>query len=242
MTDQYVPFVFIKKTVALQRLGDAVRGGYRWYVTGSLPQSKISTFCEKQSARYDLSWSPVRTRAARKSGKAVFRLILLRQDREPDVIHWWLLRTEGEMSSEAGREKWRNAHRDRIFFQGYELVRTTKSGADHAVWTWRMPPDAERELRERVILLIRQKRDRELQELIDGVWRAPGFSGVRDQVKKVRTLLVREWKRSRAEGEAMPAVPERIGYLRRLPSLGQPLTEILGGKVRQRAVRKSKVE
>lgn len=242
MIEKYVPFVFIKKTVALQRLSDAVRTGYRWYVAGSLPLSKISAFCEKQSERYDLSWSPVRTRAARKEGRAVYRLLLLRQEREPDVIHWWLLRTEGEMSSEAGRERWCDAHRDRILFQGYELVRTTKPGADHAVWTWRMPLGSERELRERVILLIRQKRDRELQELIDGVWRAPGFSGVREQVKKVRTLLVREWKRSRSEGEAMPAVPERIGYLRRLPSLGQPLPEILGGKVRRRAVRKSKVE
>ena len=242
MIEKYVPFVFIKKTVALQRLSDAVRTGYRWYVTGSLPLEKIDGFCRKQEERYDLSWSPVRTRAARKAGRAVYRLLLLRQDREPDLIHWWLLRTEGEMSAEASREKWRDAHRDRILFQGYEVVRTTKPGTDHAVWTWRMPLGAERELRERVILLIRQKRDRELQELIDGVWRAPGFSGVRDQVKKVRTLLVREWKRSRAEGEAMPAVPERMGYLRRLPSLGQPLTEILGGKVRQRAVRKSKVE
>ena len=38
----------------------------------------------------------------------------------------------------------------------------------------------------------------------------------------------------------MPAIPERNGYLRRLPSLGWPLDALLGGKPCQRAVRKPK--
>ena len=40
----------------------------------------------------------------------------------------------------------------------------------------------------------------------------------------------------------MPAIPERNGYLRRLPSLGWPLDALLGGKPCQRAVRKPKSE
>ncbi|WP_436395505.1 hypothetical protein ACSDBR_15560 [Acidithiobacillus ferriphilus] len=40
----------------------------------------------------------------------------------------------------------------------------------------------------------------------------------------------------------MPAIPERNGYLRRLPSLGWPLDALLGGKPCQRAVREPKSE
>jgi hypothetical protein len=98
----------------------------------------------------------------------------------------------------------------------------------------------EQALRDTVVLVIRQKRDVQLEQLIESVWRAPGFSGIRDQVKKLAKLMHQEWKRSRGQDEVMPVIPERIGYLRRLPSLGRPLDELLGGKPRQRAVRKPK--
>ena len=99
----------------------------------------------------------------------------------------------------------------------------------------------ERVLRDTLMLLIRQKRDAQLEQIIESVWRVPGFSGIRDQVKKLAKLLHQEWKRSRGQDEAMPAIPERIGYLRRLPSLGRRLEELLAGKPRERAVRKAKV-
>ncbi|BDB14965.1 hypothetical protein ANFP_22850 [Acidithiobacillus ferrooxidans] len=79
----------------------------------------------------------------------------------------------------------------------------------------------ERVLRDTLMLLIRQKRDAHLEQIIESVWRVPGFSGIRDQVKKLAKLLHQEWKRSRGQEEAMPAIPERIRYLRRLPSLGR---------------------
>ncbi|MBU2804950.1 hypothetical protein HF292_015730 (plasmid) [Acidithiobacillus ferruginosus] len=241
MTSEYAPFVFTKKTVAMQRLSDAVRTGYAHYVCGTIPLEKAAAFCEKQAERYRLSWSPVKTRAERKAGKAVYRLILLQEESAPDEIHWWLLRTEGAMSPEAGREKWRDGLRDKITIGAYELVRHTKAGADHPVWTWRMEKAREQALRDTLVLLIRQKRDAQLEQLIESVWRAPGFSGIRDQVKKLAKLLHQEWKRSRGQDEAMPAIPERIGYLRRLPSLGRRLEELLAGKPRERAVRKAKV-
>ena len=238
----FQPFVLTKKTAALQRLGDYVRQGYRWYVSGALPLEKVLSFCQKQDARHGLGWSVVRTREARKAGRAVYRLLLLRQEREPDLTYFWLLRTEGEQSPESQRESWRDATKkgERLTFEGYELYRDSKPGTDHPVWTWRIPLDAEKELRERVILLIRRKQDGLLQDLLDGVYRAPGFSGVRHQLKKLRQLVCSEWKRSRKDSEPMPVIPDRIGYVRRLPNLGQPLWEILEGKPRQRAVRAAK--
>ncbi len=41
--------------------------------------------------------------------------------------------------------------------------------------------------------------------------------------KKLAKLIHQEWKRSRGQEEVMPGIPERIGYLRRLPSMGRPL-------------------
>jgi len=240
MTSEYAPFVLTKKTVAMQRLSDAVRTGYHHVVSGMIPLDKAAAFCEKQADRYRLAWSPVKTREDRKAGKAVYRLILLQQESAPEEIHWWLLRTEGEMSPEAQREKWRDGLRDKITMGAYELVRHTKVGVDHPVWTWRMEKVREQALRDTVVLVIRQKRDAQLEQLIESVWRAPGFSGIRDQVKKLAKLMHQEWKRSRGQDEVMPVIPERIGYLRRLPSLGRPLGELLGGKPRQRAVRKPK--
>ncbi len=240
MTSEYSPFVFTKKTVAMQRLSDAVRTGYAHTVSGVIPLEKAAAFCAKQAERYSLAWSPAKTRASRRAGKAVYRLVLLQQESAPEEIYWWLLRTEGAMSPEAQREHWRDGLRDKITIGAYELVRRTKVGVDHPVWTWRMEKAREQALRDSVVLLIRQKRDAQLEQLIESVWRAPGFSGIRDQVKKLAKLIRQEWKRSRGQEEVMPAIPERIGYLQRLPSLGRPLDALLGGKPRQRAVRKPK--
>lgn len=240
MTSKYVPFVFSKKTVAMQRISDAVRIGYHYAVSGTIPLEKAQSFCEKQAERYDLAWSPVRTRAARKAGQAVYRLLLLVEENSPDTVQWWLLRTDGSMMPEAQREQWRNALKDRITIGAYELVRQTKAGADHPVWTWRMEKDREQALRDSVVLLIRQKRDAQLEALIESVWRAPGFSGIREQIKKTARLIHQEWKRSRSQDEVMPAIPARIGYLRRLPSVGRTLDELTSGKPRQRGVRKGR--
>jgi hypothetical protein len=78
-------------------------------------------------------------------------------------------------------------------------------------------------LRSQFIACIRQKRDRDLAQLIHTTWRTPGFHGAREQVKKFSDLIKAEWKRSRGADEAIPEIPGRIGYVRRLPDVGMRL-------------------
>jgi hypothetical protein len=106
----------------------------------------------------------------------------------------------------------------------------TKPGADHPVWTWRYTRTRYEELREAVVQSIRRKRDDELRQLIHTLWRSPGFSGIREQVKKIADVIRSEWKRTRSNSETMPEIPARLGYVRRLPDVGKRLLELTGKK------------
>jgi hypothetical protein len=59
------------------------------------------------------------------------------------------------------------------------------------------------------------------------LWCSPGFSGVREQVKKVKDFIKAEWKRTRKDAESFPEIPEHLGYVRRLPDKGNKLSVIL---------------
>jgi hypothetical protein len=50
---------------------------------------------------------------------------------------------------------------------------------------------------------------------------------VREQVKKMGSLIKEEWKRSRSKTEPLPEIPQRIGYVQRLPNKGKYLKALL---------------
>lgn len=56
--------------------------------------------------------------------------------------------------------------------------------------------------------------------------RVPGFGGLRDQVKELRTVFMREWRRCRSETEPLPAMPGLVGYVRRTSCESYPLSAI----------------
>jgi len=94
-------------------------------------------------------------------------------------------------------------------------------------WTWRYTRQRHDDLREAVVDAIRRKRDDELRQLIHTIWRTPGFSGARAQAKKFRELITGEWQRSRGK-DPQPEIPDRLGYVRRLPDVGKKLSAIKG--------------
>jgi hypothetical protein len=82
-------------------------------------------------------------------------------------------------------------------------------------------------LRDAIVSAIRHRQDLEIKRLINSEWRSPGFAGVREQVKKMADLIREEWKRSRGKTEPLPEIPQRIGYVQRLPDKGKYIKAIL---------------
>ena len=209
----------------MQRLADLVRTGHNLYVEGTIPVEKAGYFAGKIHGFYQVGQDKLQASRQRKTGAASFRLLMLDVTGEQTVVRWWLLRTNGTVSEAAGREKWRDALDDRIHLTGYELVRLTRPGSKVASFTWRYTRQQHDDLRSVVLLAIRNRRDDDLRQLIHTLWRTPGFAGARAQVKKFADLIRAEWKRSRGSDE-MPAIPARLGYVRRIADKGVKLSSL----------------
>lgn len=218
-------FVITKKAVLMQRLADLVRSGHKYYVEGQIAIEKAGFFAGKLDELYRVGQDKLQASRQRKKGEASFRLLMLKLENE-EFLRFWLLRTEGTVCPEATREKWRDAwSSDRIVLTGYELVRQTREGAKNPAWTWRYNKEREQDLRNAILQAIRTKRDDELRQLIQTIWRTPGFAAAREQVKKMRKLIEKDWVRSRGT-EPLPEIPDRLGYVRRLPDMGMRISEL----------------
>jgi hypothetical protein len=221
------PFIITKKTVFMQRIADLVRTGHTLYVQGTIPLEKAGFLAAKFEQRFHVERNKLEASRARKRGEHSARLLFWLPD-DSEQVHWILLFCPGSVIDTT--EKWRNALSDRIHLTGYELVRLTKAGAGHPVWTWRYTRTRYDELREAVVQAIRRKRDDELRQLIHTLWRSPGFAGIRAQVKKIADVIRAEWKRARSKSEVMPEIPAHLGYVRRLRDVGKPWSELTGKK------------
>jgi hypothetical protein len=219
------PFIFTKKAVYMQRIADLVRTGHSLYVGGTIPLEKAGFLAAKFEQRFQVERGKLEASRARKRGEHSARLLFWLPEEEEEQVHWILLYCPGKVIDAS--EKWRDALSDRIQVVGYELVRLTKKGADHPVWTWRYTRTRYDELREAVVQAIRRKRDDELRQLIYVLWRSPGFAGIRAQVKKIADVIRGEWRRTRSKSEQMPEIPAHLGYVRRLPDVGKRWSQLI---------------
>lgn len=223
-TSQFVDhFVFTKKAPFMQRVGDLVRSGHTSYIQGRVSVDKAGFLAGKFESRFSICRDNLEASRARRKGLSTSRLILLEQKADED-LSWILLHRHGAELDRS--EKWRDALKDRVNITGFELVRITKPEEPKPVWTWRYSRKRHDEIREEFIMLIRQRRDADLERMIETVWRTPGFAGARDQVKKIKDLILSEWRRSRRVGQLPPTFPERMGYLRRIPDVGAKLSAV----------------
>ncbi len=208
----------------MQRAADLVRSGHTAYVQGQVSIEKAGFLAGKFETRYATSVTKLQASRARQTGGSSTRLLLLTQESDARQLHWLLLQYPSQTADTA--EKWRDALSDRITLTGYELVRLTKPNESNPVWTWRYTRGRHDDLRNQFIACIRQRRDRDLVQLIHTTWRTPGFHGAREQVKKFTDLISAEWKRSRGADELKPEIPNRIGYVRRLADVGMQLSAL----------------
>ena len=222
-------FVFTKKTVYMQRISDVVRTDHGRYVSGQIQIEKLDNLYGKFCKFYNCHFDKLQASRYRKKGYASARFLAYSPEGDEGLVHWILLVSHGHFEfPELGKlEKWRDALKDKIEVTGYELVRLTKPTESKPVWTWRYIKNREQELRDAIVSAIRHRQELALSQLINSVWRSPGFAGVREQVKKMADLIREEWKRSRGKTEPLPEIPQRIGYVQRLPNKGKFLKTLL---------------
>lgn len=227
---RYDPFVITKKTVFMQRISDLVRSGHHLYVMGKIGAEKGYYLAEKFNKLYLVDRTHLQASRARKAGEATSRLLFWHPKEDATDLRWILLRSEGEdyLPVDAG-ENWVSALEDRtrITIDGYELVRMTKPGRSTPVWTWKYTRSQYDDIRTAIVAAIRHGNEEGLKQLIHTLWRSPGFSGVREQVKKIKDFIRSEWKRTRKNSESFPEIPEHLGFVRRLPDKGDKLSVVL---------------
>lgn len=222
------PFVFTKKTAFMQRLADLVRSGHCRYVSGTIPLGKVGHLATKFDRLYQPNLPRLQAHRRRAKGEATARLLFWYDENKPEQLTWILMATAGQLVAGDNLEKWADPTnpKSRIHLTGYELVRITKAEEPKPVWTWRYDKQRLADLRNEIVGAIRLKHDHQLESLIATLWRSPGFSGIRDQVKGCGQLIRSEWKRCRSKADPMPDIPTRLGYVQRLADKGVKLSQI----------------
>lgn len=223
----YDPEIPRFQTVAMQRLSDAVSQGYRHHTGGIVSAEKAQKMVAKFAALYGLDLTANERWRQKKVGRANTRLIIY-PDRGAAAFRWWLLATPGDGPVHASMQLLDAGDRRQALTWGdrYELVQLPRKGGP-ARWTWRMT-DLEREAwEERIRAAIRNRGDDDLlRQAIWSLQRIPGFAGLRDQVKLLRQEISAEWRRSRADADAMPAIPAFLGYVRKTSCEAFPLSQV----------------
>lgn len=210
------PWLFTKKTPFMQRIGDYARGGFSHYVQGKCSLKKLPNLTQKLADRYQINMAKITQVRHKKEGKNVY--IWLGYSDKEGIVYWVLLLHEGKEKDTT--DAWKNLIEDRIQITGYEIVRLPRHGSSKPAFTWRYTRENYDRIRNGIVVSIRERRDDDLKQIIYSLWRSPGFAAVREQVKKTRVLMIKEWQRTRSKNEEMPPIPKQIGFARRIEDVG----------------------
>ena len=93
-------------------------------------------------------------------------------------------------------------------------MKINRVGKDKPVLTWRMTKKCREAWFTRLRKAIRAKSNEDIKNTIWSLNRAPGFSEIRTQVKKIRYAIEKEWQRSRKKSQPLPHMPIVIPYVR----------------------------
>lgn len=213
----------------MQRMLDAVTHGYVWHTGGFVPLLRAPHLADKFADRYSVHWNANQRAYAKRKGKANAHLYFLARG-EADHLDWWLLVTPGKgrvYDDENLRLITNRRYRLRIG-DDYEIIRRTRTRQEGGgqVWTWRMTHTCHEMWRERIIQACRSKSHASIKQIMSSLYRAPGFSGVRQQVGILVALARREWCRRHGE-TVVPGERPRLSYIERIPDQTVVLSELL---------------
>jgi hypothetical protein len=220
----------------MQQIQDYVRVGYRYWVDGTVTPDRVVRWVEKAEKLYDIHADRNRRARAKRRGQGS-AVLLLHEFHGSGVLWWVLLVTAGDHAAhqlERLNDALDRSSRLILANTGYELCHLTKPGtaAGRPALTWRMTERCYESWRFRIIDSIRRGNDLAIRQIVASLHSAPGFYGIRKQVKSCRSLLCATWKRSRP---AVPLrLPSKVYYLRRRLIARIPLRTWLAD-VRRRA-------
>ncbi len=218
------PYIHTKKTSFMQRLSDRVRRGATLYIAGQTPLKGLPHLTSKLDTKWPLNLQKMQASRRRKAGHGTY-FWLGYFDEQTQMVHWFVLLNPGKEIDST--EQWRGVVDDRVKLTGYELVRHTRPGAKAPAWTWRYTKERMSTIRDSLVSAIRGRRDLEAEQTMHSIFKSPGFSGVREQVKKLRQLAVAEWQRTRSSAEIIFSMPTKIGYVSRLSDKGVPWSALM---------------
>jgi len=194
----------------LQRITDALVGGYTHAVCGVVPLADAARVVHKLQVRY-----PVLTRdrrhawRERQAGRPAHKLIAF-ANRGSGEMPFVLLTTAPD-----DLERWRDVTtKDRPTIYQYEAVRRPREGQAAPAWTWQIGAGEMARYRAEMRELIRRRRIAGVLRFIQQTASWPGFAGVREQREALRKAVTGEWVRSMPHTEPPPW--PRLRYLRRI--------------------------
>lgn len=231
--------VVLDTVVAMQRLADCVRRGYRWFVSGKVKVGRAGCLAEKFESLYGANRHRNARWRSRRQGEAAVVLLLyflpeadgsaaqaLPKGRDA-LVGWTLLVTDGTNRARHLERLQLATDSDTPLRIGpYELVRRCRSGQSTPAWTYRMSAEMYEGLRSRVIRSARGDHREPLQRLLREIYRYPGFAGIRSQVGKIVGVFRREYRRKHGSLAGFPTLP-RLWYVQRLPNTGLLIDHLL---------------
>ena len=225
----YDPAIHRRKTAVMQRIQQLSVRGYRWYIRGEVRADRALNMAAKFAEKYGVGMNENQRSYAKRKGKANAFLLMYPKKNESAFL-WWLLATDGDgrIHQEEHLISVTDQHHRLTWSGDYELVMLTREGKNKPVMTWRMTREGYRSWHERLRKAVRARTTNEqVKQAIWTLFRAPGFSEVRKQVKQLAFQLQKEWQRTRKEKDDMPPIPANIGYVRGFKSDTIPLSVIV---------------
>ena len=215
------------KTQLMQALQHAVKDGYFWHTSGTVPLDKARRLVRTFRDTYLIHLKPQERWRRKKLGLANARLFLWRENAADAPLTFFLLVNDGDHPAHV-LEKLRDAREDgqRLALNGYELTRYQRPGNAHHSWTWQMSRQTYEDWRARIIKAVRHRSLDEMNKAWWSLHHTPGFGGNRHQVRQLVKLFRAEWRRR--SKEPWPLKSMRNRYVELMQLGGKPLHLILG--------------
>jgi len=197
-TTRQVKIMIIQhKTDLMRQMIRLISHGYQYWVSGSVPASKVEAMILKFDDRYSVKATSQQRYRRKKRGEANAQLLICPVP-DSTELQWWLLATDGEglihqMENLCDGTK----KRSRIVITGYELLKTPREGNKPA-WTWKMTTKNYEAWKTRLSDVVRHRRYEALSQAIFSLRRVPGFSESRRQAFALERFAIAEWKRTQS--------------------------------------------
>jgi hypothetical protein len=213
------------RLVFMQRCVDAATHGFTHYTMGQT--SDYEALQERFDGLYETGISKATRSRRRRSGAAVAMVYgCPAMPLEPThKVTWILLVTPGKGRVHQ-REQLKPIQAERIRVGSYEMVH------DGVSWSWQMTRERFGYWRDRIHSIASlspdrrqfhlgpdgQREDRAIEEVMDALYRQPGFRLIRRQVGKLVSFARGEWRRLRPRREPLIRTRTFLPYVQRLPN------------------------